>query len=102
MLIVMIEHVIIAFKYFLSAMINDKPSWVVAEQREMTERLEGIRVILDMNREEMKNRGEIPLDEIIEIMKQTQSKQSNKGDEDDTGFGKLHKLEKQMRKKLIL
>jgi hypothetical protein len=35
----------------------------------MTEKLEGIRVIMDINREEMKKRGEIPLDEIIEMMK---------------------------------
>ena len=103
MLIVMIEHIIIVFKYFISAMINDKPSWVTAEERERSERLEAIRVILDMKREDMKNRGEVPLDEIIEMMKLTQSKQPRKDENyDDKTVGKLHKLEKQMRKKLVM
>ena len=32
MMIVMIEHIIIAFKYGLTAIINDKPTWVKEEE----------------------------------------------------------------------
>jgi hypothetical protein len=32
MMIVMIEHIIIAFKYGLTTIINDKPTWVKEEE----------------------------------------------------------------------
>jgi len=47
----MIEHIIIVFKYLISALINDKPSWVMAEEKERAEKHESVRVILDMKRE---------------------------------------------------
>ena len=69
MLIVMIEHVIIVFKYFLGAMIKDKPSWVVEEERAMAEKVDTVRLSLEMKRDQVKSRGEVPLDEIIDLMK---------------------------------
>jgi len=32
MMIVMIEHIIIFFKYTMQSIINDKPSWVISEE----------------------------------------------------------------------
>ena len=69
MLIVMIEHIIIVFKYFLAAMINDKPTWVVEEERAMAEKGDTVRLSLETKRDQAKARGELPLDEIIDMMK---------------------------------
>ena len=69
MLIVMIEHIIIVFKYFLAALINDKPSWVVEEERAMAEKVDTVRFSLEIKRDQAKARGELPLDEIIDMMK---------------------------------
>ena len=69
MLIVMIEHIIIVFKYFLAAMINDKPTWVVEEERAMADKVDTVRFSLEIKRDQAKARGELPLDEIIDMMK---------------------------------
>ena len=72
MLIVMIEHIIIVFKYFIAAMINDTPSWVLEEKRAIAEKVDTVRSTLDMKRDHAKARGEVPLDEIIDLMKVAQ------------------------------
>jgi hypothetical protein len=54
MLIVMIEHIIMACKYFLAAMINDKPTWVLTEEREKPAIQDEVRVLMEMKREKAK------------------------------------------------
>jgi hypothetical protein len=49
---------------------------------------------MDLRRENAKSRGEIPLDEIIDLMKTTKSNQQRRNDDD------IGKLELQMRKKI--
>lgn len=99
MLIVMIEHIIIVFKYFISAMINDKPSWVKHEERQAIEEEEAIKVQMELKREQYKQNGEVPLDEIIEMMKTTQSKTQRDQEED---YLKSTKVERLIRKREMM
>lgn len=76
MMIVMIEHIIIAFKYGLTAIINDKPTWVKEEEDDQQARSEAINVMLDLKKEEYKAKGEVPLEDIISKIKTKNKKRA--------------------------
>jgi hypothetical protein len=76
MMIVMIEHIIIAFKFGLTAIINDKPSWVKEEENDQQRRSEAINVMLELKKEEYKARGEVVLEDIISRIKTKNKKRA--------------------------
>lgn len=64
MIVVLIEHVIIIFKYVLSSVINDKPGWVVKEEREIMENQDELYEMLESKKAEYKNvKGRILLED---------------------------------------
>ena len=60
MIIVMIEHIIIAFKFFLVVIIVDKPSWVTKQEIDIKEGQEELNALLEKKKFEHRvNHGEI-------------------------------------------
>jgi hypothetical protein len=72
MLIVMIEHLILIFKYLIAIMIKDKPQWVADEEHERTADQEKIYELLDQKKDDCKARGEKLLDEQVNAIKDEQ------------------------------
>ncbi len=105
MIIVMIEHVIIAFKYGLTLIINDKPTWVIDDEKQQQNKSKDINVKLDLKKEEFKSRGETPLEEVIAAVKLKNKKKaqanllnSSLGDMDEN----VSRLELLQRQKQML
>lgn len=68
MIIVMIEHIIIVFKFGLSAIIKDKPKWVKNEEQSHVENQPSLLAMLELKKAEFKkNGGELIEDQIAKI-----------------------------------
>ena len=68
MIIVMIEHIIIVFKFGLSAIIKDKPKWVKNEEQSHVENQPSLLAMLEHKKAEFKkNGGELIEDQIAKI-----------------------------------
>ncbi len=63
MIIVMIEHIIIGFKLFISIVIKDKPQWVSESEHEIIEYEEEARLKIEQKREEYLEKGGILLEQ---------------------------------------
>lgn len=76
MMIVMIEHIIMVFKYGLTAIINDKPSWVKEQENDQQSQMAAVNVMLDLKKEEYKAKGEVALEDIISGIKTKNKKRA--------------------------
>lgn len=75
MIIVLIEHVIIVFKFGLAVVIKDKPNWVIKEEQELYENQDQLYAMLEAQKAEFKaNGGELLEDQIAEIKDQQRRK----------------------------
>lgn len=63
MVIVMIEHIIIGFKLFISIVIKDKPQWVTQSEQELIEYEEQVRDQIEAKKDEYLASGGVLLEE---------------------------------------
>jgi Calcium-activated chloride channel len=63
MIIVMIEHIIIGFKLFISIVINDKPQWVTQQEHDLLEYEEEVRESIEAKKQEYLDNGGILLEQ---------------------------------------
>lgn len=63
MVIVMIEHIIIGFKLFISIVIKDKPQWVTQSEQELIEYEEHVRDQIEAKKDEYLARGGVLLED---------------------------------------
>jgi hypothetical protein len=63
MVIVMIEHIIIGFKLFISIVIKDKPQWVTQSEQELIEYEEQVRDQIEAKKDEYLAGGGVLLEE---------------------------------------
>ncbi len=89
MIIVMIEHIIMAFKYFISLMIRDKPEWVTAEEHEQRNNNEAIYQMLEKKKEEYIRKGGVIIEDKIRVLKEGQRQ------------AKINEQEKLIRRELV-
>ena len=57
MLVVMVEHIIIGFKYLLAILIKDKPVWVTNAEHEIADSMEAIYDMIDQKEDDFKATG---------------------------------------------
>jgi len=69
MILVMIEHIIIGFKLFVSIVIRDKPAWVSTQEQELQEQEELVRTMIDSKKVEAKEAGTLLEDQIAAAKK---------------------------------
>jgi len=65
----MTEHVIIAFKLFLTLAIRDKPEWVLKEEQERGIYEESIRDTIEAIKDEYIDKGGVIMEERIQQIK---------------------------------
>jgi hypothetical protein len=63
MVIVMIEHIIIGFKLFISIVIKDKPQWVTQSEQELIEYEEHVRDQIEAKKDEYLASGGVLLED---------------------------------------
>lgn len=72
MIVVLIEHCILAVKLLIAVLIKDVPDWVTQEKHEQQSQLEHIYDVLDDKAEEFKAKGNKLLADQINEMKVAQ------------------------------
>ena len=69
MIVVMVEHIIIAAKFVIAIIIKDKPEWVSKEEHEKLENLENLFEMIDDKKDEYKAKGGVLLEDKINHIK---------------------------------
>lgn len=78
MIIVMIEHIIITFKFALSTIIKDKPEWVSKEEHEIYESQGLLQELMERKLQEYKEAGNETLEEQVNYIRELQKKKAAK------------------------
>jgi hypothetical protein len=73
LIIVLIEHIIIAIKVLIAALIKDVPEWVTKEEQEQDARLTALYNVLDEKKDNYTKKGGILLKDQIKMLKKMQS-----------------------------
>lgn len=68
LIIILIEHIIIAIKVLLAALIKDVPKWVEREEQEQKDRLDHLYNVLDEKKDEYIAKGGVVLEAQIQEM----------------------------------
>lgn len=78
MIIVMIEHIIITFKYALSVVIDDKPAWVTKEDHDIYESQAQLQDLFEEKLAEYKESGGEPLEDQIKYIRMIHKRRAAK------------------------